>query len=98
MLGAGISFVCGALFAVGNFVPSSRNEPMSHAMVVTASERQLLDILRATHVDGFKLVIERDGGAWEVILSGQVPGKPRKSLGVGASFREAWEKMVPWWP
>ena len=97
MLGAVISFVWGALFAVGNLIPNSRNEPLNHEMEVTASERQLLDILRETHVDGFKLVIERDGGAWEVTLSGQLPGKRRKSLGVGASFSEAWNKMLPWW-
>jgi hypothetical protein len=50
-------------------------------MEVTASERQLLEILREKHVDGFRLVVERDGGAWEVTLSGPLSGRPRKSLG-----------------
>ena len=98
MLGAGISFVSGVLFAVGNLISGNRNEPMNYEMEVTASERQLLESLREMHADGFKLVIERDGGAWEVALTAQLPGKPRKLIGVGASFSEAWDKMVPWWP
>jgi hypothetical protein len=66
-------------------------------MEVTASERQLLEILGENYVDGFRLVVERGGGAWKVTLSGSLSGRPRKSLGVGANFSEAWKSMVAWW-
>ena len=68
-----------------------------NVMEVTASERQLLEILREKHSDGFRLVIELDGGAWEVTLTEPLSEKNRKSLGVGANFSDAWHNMVPWW-
>jgi hypothetical protein len=92
MLGVALNFLSGALFAIG----INRNKLMNQQVELTASEHQLLELLRETHVDGFRLVIELNGGAWEVTVSGQLLGKPLKSLGSGASFGEAWDNMAPW--
>jgi hypothetical protein len=66
-------------------------------MELTASERQLLEVLREKHVDGFRLEVELDGGAWEVTLTDPTSLVGRKLLGVGTNFSDAWQNMVSWW-
>ena len=67
---------------------------------LSEQERQLIEVVRENAVyDGFRLLLERQSGSWEVIL--EAPEKGRKkhgtARGVGASFAAAWDNMNPRW-
>ena len=59
-------------------------------MDVTEQEWQLIECLREDH-DKFRLIVERQDGAWETTMS--VP--PQISRGIGATFAAAWDDMAP---
>ena len=58
-------------------------------MDVTEQERKLIECIRANN-DKFRLVIERQDGAWETTMS--VP--PQISRGGGATFAASWDDMA----
>jgi hypothetical protein len=70
---------------------------------VTNAEQQLIECLREIGARRdearFRLVIELDGGAWEIVMSEQIEslGKKIGASGVGATFDQAWIGMDPPW-
>jgi hypothetical protein len=70
---------------------------MTKKMDVTEQERQMIEILREwAGEDEYRLSIERQGGAWDITLSGTIKGKRRgRARGTGATFDRAWDSMSP---
>jgi len=66
-------------------------------MEVTESEQQMLEIIRETDADGFRIMIERRDGVWEVSVAGKSQEKLLITRGVGPSFDEAWNNVAPPW-
>jgi hypothetical protein len=70
-------------------------------MKLTEQEQDLIEVIRENASDdGFRLVLERQSGAWEVTFTAPIKG-PRKLAtvrGVGTSFAAAWDNMKPTWP
>jgi hypothetical protein len=76
---------------------------------VTVAERQLIECLRSIHTRRhamkFRLVIELEGGAWEIEMSeeesvqlGRIAvGRKIVARGVGATFDLAWSGIEPTW-
>jgi hypothetical protein len=65
---------------------------------LSKQEQQLVEILREwTGNDEYRLDIERTGGAWEIKLSMLYKKKKKWARGVGTTFNEAWDSMVPSW-
>ena len=69
-------------------------------MEMAAAEQELNEILRENaHEAEFRLLIERQDGAWEIEITYPVQtlqgGKKRCTLrGVGASFEAAWDTAL----
>jgi hypothetical protein len=65
-------------------------------MDITQQEQQMLELLREwAGGDQYRLLIERQDGAWDITLS--EVGKPHTARGTGATFGEAWDDMAPTW-
>ena len=63
-------------------------------------ERQLLDVLRDHDGDAaseFRLLVQKQGGAWDVSLSIAPPDELNTSRGTGSTFNDAWDNMAPLW-
>jgi hypothetical protein len=68
-------------------------------MKLTEQEQDLIEVIREnTNDDGFRLLLERQNGAWEVTLRAPIWGKLATARGVGTSFAAAWDNMEPTWP
>jgi hypothetical protein len=68
-------------------------------MKLTQQEEQLIEVIRENANDeGFRLLLERQNGVWEV--TPRAPprrGKLGSARGVGTSFTAAWDNMNPTW-
>jgi hypothetical protein len=70
---------------------------------MTNAERQLIECLRRLQARRdeakFRLVIELEGGSWEIKMSEHIGSLGRNigARGVGATFDEAWSGMDPLW-
>ena len=63
-------------------------------------ERQLLEVLRDHEGDAtsdFRLLVQRQDGAWDVTLSIAPHDELDTSRGTGATFNDAWDNMAPLW-
>ena len=63
-------------------------------------ERQLLEVLRDHEGDAtsdFRLLVQRQDGAWDVTLSIAPHDELNTSRGTGATFNDAWGDMAPLW-
>jgi hypothetical protein len=60
---------------------------------LTDEEWEMIEIIRENrHEDGFRLLIERKEGAWEIeIRSKRVPYPER---GTGGDFNKAWSNVI----
>ena len=65
---------------------------------VNDAERQFIEAMRQV-VDGeIRLVVHRVGvGGWEIEISFEHKGKRRAARGVGKTFSEAWDDVLPTW-
>lgn len=72
---------------------------MNERFEATESERQLIEIIREQEEGsvGFRLLIERVDGAWEIVMSISPHDERNKSRGVGNSFDQGWANMSPLW-
>jgi hypothetical protein len=62
-------------------------------------ERQLLETLR-DHGDAesdFRLLVQKQDGAWDVTLSIAPHDQLNTSRGTGSTFSDAWDNMAPLW-
>ena len=60
------------------------------AMELTDAERQLIEIIRREFRDGFRLSIERQGGAWDIAMSGPVAtSKAERNAPLRAALAQA---------
>jgi len=69
-------------------------------MEATEQERQMLEVIRDHGVDAssdFRLLIQRQDGAWDVTLSVAPHDELNTSRGTGATFNAAWDNMAPLW-
>jgi hypothetical protein len=57
----------------------------------------MLEIIREIDADGFRLIIERRDGAWEVSVAGMSREELLTARGIGANFDEAWDNVAPPW-
>jgi hypothetical protein len=63
-------------------------------------ERQLLEVLRDHGVDAasdFRLLVQKQDGAWDVTLSIAPHDELNASRGTGPTFNDAWDNMAPLW-
>ena len=66
----------------------------------TEQERQLLEVVREHEGDAtsdFRLLVQRQDGAWDVTLSIAPHDELDTSRGTGATFNDAWDNMAPLW-
>jgi hypothetical protein len=68
-------------------------------MKLTRQEEQLIEVIRENANDGgFRLLLERQDGAWEVTLRAPLKrGQLGSARGVATSFAAAWDNMNPTW-
>ena len=63
-------------------------------------ERQLLEVLRDHDGDAasdFRLLVQKQDGAWDVSLSIAPHDELNTSRGTGSTFNDAWDNMAPLW-
>src|SRR5262249_46479196 len=63
-------------------------------------ERQLLEVLRDHDGDAasdFRLLVQKQDGAWDVTLSIAPHDQLNTSRGTGSTFDDAWDNMAPLW-
>ena len=63
-------------------------------------ERQLLEALRDHGLDAasdFRLLVQKQDGAWDVSLSIALHDELNTSRGTGSTFNDAWDNMAPLW-
>jgi hypothetical protein len=63
-------------------------------------ERQLLGVLRDHDADAaseFRLLVQKQDGAWDVTLSVASHDELNTSRGTGSTFNNAWDNMAPLW-
>ena len=67
-------------------------------MEATEQEQQMVEVVRA-HKAGadFRLLVERQDGAWDVTLSIEPHDELNTSRGTGLTFNDAWGNMAPLW-
>jgi hypothetical protein len=69
-------------------------------MKATEQERQMLEAIRdhglGTASD-FRLLVQRQDGAWDVTLSIAPHDELDTSRGTGATFNDAWDNLAPLW-
>ena len=69
-------------------------------MEATEQERQMLEAIR-DHGGGtasdFRLLVQRQDGAWDVTLSIAPHDELDTSRGTGATFNDAWDNLAPLW-
>jgi hypothetical protein len=67
-------------------------------METTEQEQQMVEVVRErkAHAD-FRLLVERQDGAWDVTLSIEPHDELNTSRGTGATFNDAWGNMAPLW-
>ncbi len=58
-------------------------------MEPTTQEIQMIEIIRESRDDGFRLLIERQEGAWDITVTAIIEGRFRKARGTGTSFAQA---------
>ena len=61
-------------------------------------ERQLLEVLRdhdAAATSEFRLLVQKQDGAWDVTLSVAPHDELNTSRGTGSTFNDAWDNMAP---
>ena len=66
----------------------------------TEQERQLLEVVREHEGDAtsdFRLLVQRQDGAWDVTLSIAPHDELDTSRGTGATFNDAWDNISPLW-
>ena len=69
-------------------------------MEATEQERQMVEVVRDHKVDAtsdFRLLVQRQDGAWDVTLSIAPHDELNTSRGTGATFNDAWDNMTPLW-
>jgi hypothetical protein len=67
-------------------------------MEATEQEQQMVEVVREHKVDAdFRLLVERQDGAWDVTLSIEPHDELNTSRGTGATFNDAWGNMAPLW-
>ena len=67
-------------------------------MKATEQERQMVEVVRDHRVDAssdFRLLVQRQDGAWDVTLSIAPHDELNTSRGTGATFNDAWDNMEP---
>jgi hypothetical protein len=82
--------------------PASGAEMSTHKLNVKGSEqeRQLLEALRdhkGDSVSDFRLLVQKQDGAWDVTLSIAPHDELNSSRGTGSTFNDAWDNMLPLW-
>ena len=63
-------------------------------------ERQLLEVLRDHDGDAasdFRLLVQKQNGAWDVSLSIAPHDELNTSRGTGSTFNDVWDNMAPLW-
>lgn len=60
-------------------------------------EQQMIEVIRENASNEFRLLIEREGGAWEITMSVAPHDDRHKARGTGGTFDEAWNNMAPLW-
>ena len=63
-------------------------------------ERQLLEVLRDHDGDAaseFRLLVQKQDGAWDGSLSIAPHHEFNTSRGTGSTFNDAWDNMAPLW-
>jgi hypothetical protein len=66
----------------------------------TEQERQLLEVVREHEGDAtsdFRLLVQRQDGAWDVTLSIAPHDELNTSRGTGSTFNDAWDNIAPLW-
>lgn len=69
-------------------------------MELSEQEQELIRVLQGnSDADGFRLLIERQDGAWEIAMSAPLFGRGgrvrfKKRRGVGLTFEHAWDNVV----
>ena len=67
-------------------------------MEATEQEQQMVEVVRAHKADAdFRLLVERQDGAWDVTLSIEPHDELNTSRGTGLTFNDAWGNMAPLW-
>lgn len=69
-------------------------------MKASEQERQLLEVLRDRDGDAaseFRLLVQKQDGAWDVSLSIAPHDELNTSRGTGSTFNDAWDNMAPLW-
>jgi hypothetical protein len=67
-------------------------------MDITLQEQLMIEMIREQSSDDeFRLLVERQDGAWNITLSTVPHDESHKSRGTGASFNDAWDNMAPLW-
>jgi hypothetical protein len=85
------------LVTIGALQPMST---YSVKMEATEQERQLVEVVREHEVDAtsdFRLLVQKQDGAWDVTLSIAPHDDLSTSRGTGATFNDAWDNMAPLW-
>ena len=63
---------------------------------LTEEELQMIEIIREwTGAAEYRLLIEREDGAWNITLSEAPHDQGHTARGTGASFNDAWNDMAP---
>ena len=92
----------GLYFLLGLRVHRSKFNMIAHnvKMEATEQERQMVEVVRDHKVDAtsdFRLLVQRQDGAWDVTLSIAPHDELNTSRGTGATFNDAWDNMTPLW-
>jgi hypothetical protein len=69
-------------------------------MKATEQERQMVEVVRDHRVDAssdFRLLVQRQDGAWDVTLSIAPHDELNTSRGTGATFGDAWDNIELLW-
>jgi hypothetical protein len=69
-------------------------------MEATEQEWQMVEAVREREADttsDFRLLVQRQDGAWDVTLSIAPHDELNTSRGTGATFNDAWGNMAPLW-
>jgi hypothetical protein len=69
-------------------------------MEATEQEWQMVEAVREREADttsDFRLLVQRQDGAWDVTLSIAPHDELNTSRGTGTTFNDAWGNMAPLW-